>query len=145
MWDAIVSSCDTAKLLEPADGTFDAVSKLILDRIEGAFAGHAGTLRDDGLSACRLDVIENSMAVIGLVGEDMGRIEAGQQRDGRSGIAGIAACQEEADGAAECVDRDVPFGGQSASGAPQSLIASPPFWPVAAWAWARTIELSIIR
>jgi hypothetical protein len=28
----------------------------------------------------------------------------------------------------------MPFGGQSSSGAPQSLIADPPFWPVAAWA-----------
>lgn len=102
-------------------------------------------MRDDGLGACRLDVIKDGMAVIGLVGEDVGGIEAGQQRDGRSGIAGIAAGQDEADGAAERIDRDVPLGGQSASGAPQSLVADPPFWPVAAWAWARTIELSIIR
>jgi hypothetical protein len=145
LWDAIVSGGDTSKLLEPADGALDAVPELVLDRVERAFAGHAGALRDDRLGVCRLDVVEDGMAVIGLVGEDVGGIEAGQQRDGRPGVTGIAAGQDEADGTAERIDRDVPLGGQSASGAPQSLVAGPPFWPVAAWAWARTIELSIIR
>ena len=118
---------------------------LYLIGVERPFAGHAGALRDDRLGACCLNVIEDGMAVIGLVGEDVGRIEASQQGDSRSGIAGVAAGQDEADGSAERIERDVPLGGQSTSGAPQSLVAGPPFWPVAAWAWARTIELSIIR
>lgn len=50
-----------------------------------------------------------------------------EQRDGRSGIAGIAACQDEAHWADECIDRDVPLGCQPSSGAPQSLVAQPPF------------------
>ena len=77
-------------------------------------------------------MIEDGVTVIGLVGEDMGRIEPGEQRDCGSGVAGVAAGQDEADGPAERIDRDMPFGRQSASGAPQSLIARPPFWPVAA-------------
>lgn len=145
MWDAVVTGRDAAKLLEPADGAFDPVSEFVFDRIEGAFSGHTGALRDDRYSACGLDMVEDSVAVIGFIGEDMDGIEAGQERDGRSGIAGVAASQDEADGSPERIDRDVPLGRQSASGAPQSLVASPPFWPVAAWAWARTIELSIIR
>ncbi len=85
------------------------------------------------------------MAVIGLVGKDMASDQAGELRDGGLVIAGVAAGQDEAHRSAERIDGDVPFGCQSTSGAPQSLVATAPFCPVAAWAWARTIKLSIIR
>lgn len=127
MWDAVVSGGDAAELLEPADGPLDAVPEFVFDRIERPFAWHAGALWDDRLGTRGFDMVEDAVAIIGLVGEHVGGIEAGQQRDGRSGIAGVATGQDESDGAPERVDRDVPLGRQSASGAPQSLIASPPF------------------
>lgn len=79
-------------------------------------------------------MIEDGVGIISLVGDDVVSLEAGEQRDGQPGIAGIAAGQDEPDRAAERIDRDMPLGRQSASGAPQSLVADPPFWPVAAWA-----------
>ena len=127
MRDAVVSSCDAPELLELSDGTLDAVSQLVDDGIEGALSGHSGALRDDGLCAARFDMVEDDVAVIGLVGDDVLRRQAGHQRDGAVMIAGIAAGQDEAHGAAEAVDGNVPFAGQSASGAPQSLVATPPF------------------
>ncbi len=39
----------------------------------------------------------------------------------------LAAGEEEADRAAERIDRDVPLGRQSASGTPQSLVFAAPF------------------
>jgi len=64
------------------------------------------------------------MAVIGFVGDNMNGIEAAQQRDGGPRVASVAAGENKADGTAERVDRDVPLGGQSPSGAPQSLVAA---------------------
>jgi hypothetical protein len=72
------------------------------------------------------------VAVIGFVGEQIGRIEPGDQWQGVGGVIGLAAGEQEPDRAAEAVDSQAPFAGQPSSGTPQSLIADPPFWPVAA-------------
>jgi hypothetical protein len=76
--DAVVSGGDATELLQSADGALDAVSELVFARIEGAFARHAGALRDDRLCAGRLDMVEDGVPVIGLVGKDVGGIETGQ-------------------------------------------------------------------
>lgn len=72
-------------------------------------------------------MVEDGVAVISLVDEDMASVETGQQRDRELGIADMAAGQDEAHRSSEGIDRDMPFGGQSSSGAPQSLVAEPPF------------------
>ena len=113
--------------------------------IEVARAVHAGALRDDRAGADCLGMVEDCVRVIGFVGDEVGGVQAGDQRQGVGGVIGLAAGQEETDRAPEAVDGQMPFAGQSPSGTPQSLVADPPFWPVAAWAWARTIALSIIR
>ena len=127
MRDSVVSSCDAAELFELADGALDTVSQFVDGGIEGALSGHAGSLRDDGFCAAGLDMVEDDMAVISLVGDDMLGRKAGHQRDGGVVIAGIATGQDEAHRAAKAVDRNVPLAGQPSSGAPQSLIATPPF------------------
>ena len=127
MGDAVVSGCDATQLLKLADGPLDAVPELVFDGVEGPLARHAGALRDDRLRAADLDVIEDGIGIIGLVGDDVTGIEAGQQGDGQLGVAGVAAGQDEAYRAAEGIDRNMPLGGQSSSGAPQSLVAEPPF------------------
>ena len=141
----IVSCGDASELLELADGALDAVAELVEGRVEGARPGHAGALRDDRNSAACFDGVKDGVAVIGLVGDDAGGGEAGDERGSVAGIGGLPASEDEAQRAAVRIDGDVPLAGQSPSGTPQSLVADPPFWPVAAWAWARTMALSIIR
>ena len=104
-------------MFEFADGAFDAVAHFGDGWIEGAVSGHAFSLRNDRYCAIFLDVIADGVAVIGLVGENVARQEPGL---------------DEANRLAQRIDGDVPFAGQSASGAPLSLVADPPFWPVAA-------------
>lgn len=128
-----------------ADGSLDPVAFLVDFRIEGTASVHAGALRDDRDGADRLDMVEDGMGVIGLVGDDVPGPHAGDESKGMGGVIGLAAREDEAQGPAKSIDRDMPFAGQSTSGTPQSLVFDPPFWPVAAWAWARTIALSIIR
>lgn len=130
--DAVVSGGDATQLLELADSALDSVSQFVFGGVEGAGPGHAGALGDDGNGLAGFDMIEDGVAVIGSVCDDVMCGEAGKQRDGRAVVAGIAAGQNEAYRSAKSVDRDVPLAGQSASGAPQSLVADPPFWPVAA-------------
>lgn len=132
MRDAVVSGGDAAELFELADGPLDAVAQLVFDRIEIALARHTRSLGDDGLGAPGLDKVEDCMAIVSLVGKNVACGKASEQRDAELGIAGIAAGQDKTHRATEGIDRDVPLAGQSASGAPQSLIADPPFWPVAA-------------
>lgn len=127
------------------DGSLDPVAFLVDFGIEGTASVHAGSLRDDGHGADRLDVVEDGVGVIGLVGDDVPWPQAGDERKSVGGVIGLPSCEDEADRPAERVDRDMPLARQSASGTPQSLVFDPPFWPVAAWAWARTIALSIIR
>jgi hypothetical protein len=62
----------------------------------------------------------------------MTRRQAGEQGDSGAGIAGVAAGENEAHRPTKAVDRDVPLARQSTSGAPQSLVTDPPFWPVEA-------------
>ena len=71
--------------------------------------------------------MRRAKSIIGFIRDDMAGLEADDQRDGEAGIAGVAAGENEAHWPAEAVDGDVPLAGQSAWGAPQSLIAAPPF------------------
>ena len=77
-------------------------------------------------------MIEDGVAVIGLVGDDMGCPHAFDQRQGVTCITGLALCEQEPDRTAQTIHGDMPFARQPASGAPQSLVLDPPFLPVAA-------------
>jgi hypothetical protein len=110
-----------------SDGTLDPVAFLVDFGVEVATSVHAGALRDDGPGADRLGMVEDGVAVIGPVGDEMGRPEALDKGESMGGIIGLSAGQEEADRPSERVDRDVPLRAQSASGTPQSLVFTPPF------------------
>src|SRR5687768_3548169 len=118
---------------------------LVDSGIEGTWAGHAGLARDDRDGAARLDMVEDGVGVIGFVGDHMPGAQAFEQRESLGGVVDLTTGEEEAQRSSERVHGEVPLAGQSSSGTPQSLVFDPPFWPVAAWAWARTIALSIIR
>src|SRR5258706_15442226 len=57
---------------------------------------------------------------------------------------GLAGCQENRNGIAQCVDHGVDFGAQSALAAPDRLVLAVFFWaPALCWC-ARTMVLSIM-
>lgn len=132
-------------MFELADGSLDDVAPFVDFGIEVSGSVHARSLGDDRSGADGLDMVEHGVSVIGLVGDDVSRGEADEQRQRMVGIVGLSTGQEETNWPAKRVDGDVPLAGQSPSGTPQSLVFDPPFWPVAAWACARTMALSIIR
>src|ERR1700752_679911 len=92
----------------------------------------------------RLDGLTQGAAVIGAGGND---ISAGGARDegfSLRDVAALSGCDDEAQRSSERIGEHVDFGGQSSSGAPQSLVLVPPF-PVAACWWARTSVVSSMR
>ena len=107
-----------------SDGALDPVSEFVDDGIEGARPGHANSLRDDRFCPISLDVVEDGITIICLIGEDMAGIKGGQERDGELGIAGIAAGENESHRTAKAIDRDMPFARQSAIRAPKRLITA---------------------
>ena len=74
MGDAVVSSLPMMRSMR--------FPSLYLLGSKASWRGMQGALRDDGLGAAGLDVIEDGVAVIGLVGDDVVSVEACQQRDG---------------------------------------------------------------
>ena len=72
-------------------------------------------------------MVEDGMGVIGLVGDEVLWSQAGDEGERVNSVMGLASREQEADRTAQCVDRDMPFAGQSASGTPQSLVFAPPF------------------
>lgn len=132
MRDAVIACSDAAKLFELSDGPLDPVAQLIDGRIERPLSWHTSALRDYGASAAILNMVEDGMTVIGAVGDDMACGQTAQERDSRTVVTGITTGQDEAHWPTERIDCNVPLAGQSTSGAPQSLVADPPFWPVAA-------------
>ncbi len=72
-------------------------------------------------------MVEDCVAVIGFVGDEVQGPQAGDEGEGMGAIAGLTAGQQEADRPPQRVDRDVPLAAQSASGTPQSLVFAAPF------------------
>jgi hypothetical protein len=103
-------------------------------RVEGAGAVHAGASGDDRLGTDLFGMIENGVAVVGAVCEDVARRQAFEQRQCVGSVVCLAAGKQEAQRPPAPVDGDVPLACQPSSGTPQSLVLDPPFWPVAAWA-----------
>ena len=110
-----------------SDGPLDAIAVLVDGRVEVTFSVHSGALRDDWAGADRLGMIEDGVAVISAIGDEVGGSQAGDQREGIGAVTGLAAGEEEADRPAKGVDGDVPLAGQSSSGTPRAWSLTPLF------------------
>ena len=140
----VIAGGEAPEVFELAEAALDAVARAVGGDVVGDQSFSRPVGRDDCLSAEVGDDRAQGVRVIGFVGQHGLGPEAFKQ--GRRGerIATLAGGEDEADWPPEGVGGHVDLGGQSASGAPQSLIRGPPF-PVAACWWARTKVLSIIR
>jgi hypothetical protein len=80
------------ELFEMSDRALDPVFEFVDDGIEGTRSGHTDPLRDDWFCATFFNVVEDGIAVIRFIGEDVTGIKACQERDGELGIAGVTTC-----------------------------------------------------
>ena len=142
--ESIVSRCDASEVLELVEAAFDAITRLVDFEVVGDQALAGWIAGDDGGRTDVGDEGPQSVAVVGLVGEDMGWPEAVEKGRRLRHIAGLSGRENDPQGPPPRIGGEMDLGGQSTSGTPQSLILAPPF-PVAACWWARTRVLSSMR
>ena len=139
--DTIVSSGDAAEVFELVKAAFDSIPRLVDFEVVGDQALAGWVAGNDGGGADVGDEGTESIAIVGLVGEDMVWAEAVQKGWRLRHIAGLSGRENDPQGPPAGIGGEMDLGGQSTSGTPQSLILAPPF-PVAACWWARTMVLS---
>ena len=144
LFEFIESGCESTELLQVGEGSLDAVALPIEGTVEMALdlAHRAG--RDNGFDPALLQVLNNEVGVIALVGDHGFGLAFAQQRDGLGAVVDLAAGQNKAERQAEGVGEQVNFGRQTSSTPPQSGFRSPFFLAVAACWWARTTVESIM-
>ncbi len=142
--EPIISRGDATKVFELVEASFDAISRLVDFEVVRNQTLASWIAGNDGGSADVGDEGTQSIAVVGFVGEDVGWPEAVEQGRRLRHIAGLSGRENDSQGPSLCIGGEMDLGGQSTSGAPQSLILVPPF-PVAACWWARTRVLSSMR
>ena len=129
--EPVISGGDAAEVFEFVEAAFDAIARFmdfeaVRDRALAPWiAGNDGSradVRDEGAER---------IAVVGLVGEDVGRPKAVEQGRRLRNIAGLSGRENDPQRSPPSIGGKMDLGGQSTSGAPQSLILAPPF-PVAA-------------
>ena len=70
MSELIVASGDTAKLFDPAEESLDEVSIFVAELIEFSLNATVTARRDNGLNVRGVQIINDSIAVVGLVRTD---------------------------------------------------------------------------
>ncbi len=141
---SVVSCGDAPEVLELVEAAFDAITRLVDFEVVGDQALAGWVAGNDGGGADVGDEGTESIAIVGLVGEDVGWPEAVEKGRRLRHVAGLSGRENDPQGPPLCIGGEMDLGGQSTSGTPQSLILVPPF-PVAACWWARTRVLSSIR
>ena len=129
---------------ERAEAAFDEIALFVELAVvrDGLDAVDFG--RDDGTHALLSHKGTDGIGVVALVGDNALGFLALQERDGLLAVGLFPSGEQEAQGASQAIAKQVDFGGQSATGSPQSLLTRPLF-PVAADWWALTRVESIMR
>ena len=142
--ELVVARCDCAKMLDGIEESFDQVALAIEHEIATALDKSVDLGRDDRRDPALLKGLDQPIGVIRLVGEEGLRIDVLQERFCLAEVRGLAWGQREGDGIAQRVDEGVDFGGQTASGAADGLVAAVFFRAPALCWWARTTVASSI-
>ena len=120
----VVSRGEAAELLETVEESLDEVSRLVAVPVDLARRIPVAAGWDDGLSAARLDHLDQGVTVVALVGDDcLGRYGLDQGRPLRD-VGDLSAGQDQADGVAQRIHAGMDLGGQSAPRASDRLIAT---------------------
>ena len=123
---------EAAELLEMGEGAFDAVALAVEGAVEAALDLADRTRRDDGGDAALVEMMEDRVGVVALVGQHRLRAVVAEQRDGLGAVIGLAAGQDEVERPSKRVGEQVDLGRQTSSTPPQSALRSPFFRAAAA-------------
>ncbi len=96
--ESIVSRCDASEVLELVEAAFDAISRLVDFEVVGDQALAGWIAGNDGGGADVSDEGTQSVAIVGLVGEDVGWPEAVQKGRRLRHIAGLSGRENDPQG-----------------------------------------------
>ena len=132
-------------MLQPVEEALDEVASSIGRVIHGSMDEPAAEARNMCPCPGLADQVENSVAVIAAVGDDVASRRQIPQEFGHGAlVVCLAGCKHDADGQAIFVHDRVDFRAQSPTRETDGVIRAPFLPPAACW-WARMIELSISR
>lgn len=144
-FELFVSRGEAAEVFEAREAAFDAVALPIEIFIVAALQLPVGFGRHDGHRSHGLDVVENRLTIVALVGQHPSGLAVSQQSHRLGAVIDLPCGDEEVDGQAQFIGQQVDLRRQASSGTPQSLVFAPFLRPVAACWCARTMVESIIR
>ena len=139
----VVSGCDAAELLETIEKSLDEISRLVAMPVDTALGVAIASRRDDGLCSGGFDGVDQSIAVVPLVGDDRASGDCLNQGSTLRDIGHLASCQDQTNWVAKSIDTGMNFGGQPTSRSTDRLIATVFLGAPAACWWARTIVASM--
>ncbi len=145
LFEFVESCAESSELFEVGEGSFDAVACAIERPVELTLGQPPPGWRNDCLDASACEVLEDVVHVIALVGEHGAGRQIGEKGKRLCAIIALSAGEQEAEGTAQRIRKQVDLGRQTSSAAPQSGLRSPFFRAVAACWCARTMLESIIR
>ncbi len=113
---------DASELLELAEEAFHEVVRLVAVSIIVPWCVAIRARRDNGKGALGLDMLDQRIGIIALVGDYRGPpARFFEQRRGLGDVGVFAAGEREGEGVAERIDEAVDLGAESATRAAQSL------------------------
>ena len=145
MFELFVACGESAEVLEPGEASFDAISLSIEFFVVCSLLFSVGFGRHDRSRSHGLDVIEDGLAIVALVGQHPLGPSFSEQFDGLGTVVDLTSRDQKIHRQPHLVSQQMDLRRQTSSGTPQSLVRAPFFRPVAACWWARTMVESIIR
>ena len=119
-------------MFESGEAPLDAIALSIEFFIVGPLLFSVGFRGYDRDRSHGLDVIEDGLAVVSLVGQHPLGLSLSEQIDGLGTVVDLAAGHPEVHGQAQVVGQQVDLRCQTSSATPQSLVRAPFLRPVAA-------------
>jgi len=120
---------DALELFELTEEILDEMTPFVHFGVDSEWLGATRMLRDDGFCASRVQVSDDAVGIICLVGDQGLELNAFDERRNANRIEALARQQHEADKVAERIGEREYLGGHAAFRPADGLILSPPFAP----------------
>src|SRR5215208_2472920 len=132
---------DTLELLQLAEEVLDQMTPFVHLGVDRELRGAARMLRDHDLSAARVEIGDDVVAVEGLVGDQGAERDALDQRRDPHRVETLSRQQDESDEIAQGIGESQDLGCHAALGLADGLALSPPVAPCP-WRWTLTMVAS---
>ena len=120
--ELVVAGGDGAILLELAEEPLDQIALAIEREIGVARLGAIGLGRNDGRDGAALEGLDQSVGVVGFVGQERVGLDLVEQRLGLGDIGRLPGRQRKSSWISDRIDDGVNLGCQPAAGAPDGLV-----------------------